>query len=164
MLLMEQLGERRNRATIQFFGTDIGDKAIEHARAGVYPESSMPDVSPERQRRFFNKIEGGFQIAKSLRDLCVFARHDLAKDPPFSRLDLISCRNVLIYLGPVLQKRVVEIFHYALKPDGHLLLGKSESLSGYSNLFSMEDSKHKILLPQAVYSSSARRRGSSEAR
>ena len=104
----------------------------------------MADVSPERQRRFFNKVEGGFQIVKSLRDLCVFARHDLAKDPPFSRLDLISCRNVLIYLGSVLQKRVVEVFHYALKPDGHLLLGKSESLSAYSNLFTIEDSKHKI--------------------
>ena len=104
----------------------------------------MTDVSPERQRRFFNKVEGGLQVAKSLRDLCIFARHDLTKDPPFSKLDLISCRNVLIYMGPVLQKRVVEIFHYALKPGGHLMLGKSESLGGHSNLFSVDDSKHKI--------------------
>ena len=144
MLLVEQLGERRNRATIQFFGTDISDSAIEQARAGVYPESSLSDVSPERQRRFFNRVEKGFQIAKSLRDLCVFARHNVTRDPPFSKLDLISCRNVLIYMGLVLQKRTMEIFHYALKPDGHLMLGKSESLSGYSNLFSVDDSKHKI--------------------
>ena len=143
-MLVEQLGERRDRAMIQFFGTDISERAIEQARAGVYAEASIADVSTERQRRFFNKVEGGFQVAKSLRDLCVFARHDLARDPPFSKLDLISCRNVLIYMGPVLQKRLVEIFHYALKPAGHLLLGKSESLIGYSNLFSMEDSKHKI--------------------
>ena len=144
MLLVEQLGERRNQSTVQIFGTDISDRAIEQARAGIYPESSMAGVSRERQRRFFSRVEGGFQIVKSLRDVCVFARHDLAKDPPFSKLDLISCRNVLIYMGPVLQKRVIETFHYALKPNGHLLLGKSESLSSYSNLFSVEDTKHKF--------------------
>ena len=144
MLLFEQLGERRNHGVVQIFGTDISDQAIAQARSGIYSESSLSSVSRERQRRFFSKVEGGFQIAKSLRDICVFARHDLAKDPPFSKLDLISCRNVLIYLGPVLQKRVIETFHYALKPDGHLLLGRSESLSSYSNLFSAEDSKHRL--------------------
>jgi two-component system CheB/CheR fusion protein len=144
MLLFEQAGEWRNQAVVQIFGTDISDRAIEQARSGIYPESSLSAVSRERQKRFFTSVEGGFQIAKSLRDVCVFARHDLAKDPPFSRLDLISCRNVLIYMGPVLQKRVIETFHYALKPGGHLLLGRSESLSAYSNLFSLEDSKHKV--------------------
>jgi len=144
MLLFEQAGESRNQAAVQIFGTDISERAIEQARSGIYPESSLAGVSRERQKRFFNKVEGGFQIAKSLRDVCVFARHDLAKDPPFSRLDLISCRNVLIYMGPVLQKRVIETFHYALKPDGHLLLGRSESLSSYSNLFSLRDNKHKV--------------------
>ncbi len=137
---------------MQIFGTDISDRAIEQARSGIYGESSMADVTQERQRRFFSRVEGGYQIAKALRDVCVFARHDLAKDPPFSKLDLISCRNVLIYMGPVLQKRVIETFHYALKPDGHLLLGKSESLSLFSNLFSMEDTKHKIFSRRAFSS------------
>ena len=144
MLLFEQLGDRRSQATIQFFGTDISDRAIERARSGIYADASMAEVSPERQGRFFSKAEAGFQVAKLLRDVCVFARHDLAKDPPFSNLNLISCRNVLIYMGTILQKRAIEAFHYALKPDGHLLLGKSESLSMYSHLFSVEDSKHKI--------------------
>ena len=144
MLLFEQLGDRRGHNTIQIFGTDISDRAIDRARAGIYSESSLAEVSRERQRRFFNRVEGGFQIAKPLRDVCVFARHDLAKDPPFSRLDLISCRNVLIYMGPVLQTRVIETFHYALKPDGHLLLGRSESLNAYSNLFAVEDSRHRV--------------------
>ena len=144
MLLAEQAGERHSKDTIQIFGTDISDRAIEQARSGIYGESSIADLTRERQRRFFSRVEGGYQIAKALRDVCVFARHDLAKDPPFSKLDLISCRNVLIYMGPVLQKRVIETFHYALKPDGHLLLGKSESLSLFSNLFTVEDTKHKI--------------------
>ncbi len=144
MLLVEQIADRRSQFTLQIFGTDISDRAIEHARAGIYAESSMVEVSVERQKRFFGRTDGGFQIAKPLRDICIFARHDLARDPPFSNLDLISCRNVLIYMGPVLQKRVAEAFHYALRPEGHLLLGRSESLSSYSHLFSAEDSRHKI--------------------
>ncbi len=148
MLLAEQLGERRSRAAIQIFGTDISERAIEQARSGIYLEAGMADVAEERQLRFFGRVEGGFQVLKSLRDLCVFARHDLAKDPPFSRLDLISCRNVLIYMGSTLQRKVIETFHYALKPGGCLFVGRSESLSAYSNLFSLEDSKHKIFSRQ----------------
>jgi two-component system, chemotaxis family, CheB/CheR fusion protein len=144
MLLIEQLGKHNSQAKIQIFGTDIRDKAIEQARAGIYPESSMVYVSQERQRCFFSKVVGGNQIAKSIRDVCVFARHDVTKDPPFSKMNLISCRNVLIYMGAVLQKRVIETFHYALKPNGFLLLGKSESLNAYTHLFSIEDPKHKI--------------------
>ena len=145
MLLFEQLGQRRTEAAIQIFGTDISETSIGRARAGIYSPSNMEGVSAERQRRFFTRINGNSQIIKAIRDLCVFARHDLAKDPPFSRLDLISCRNVLIYMEPPLQKKIVEAFYYALKPDGHLWLGKSESLSAYSNLFRVEDAKHKIL-------------------
>ena len=128
MVLLECLGDRVSSVPIQIFGTDISEVSIEKARAGVYSESSLGEVSQERLRRFFVKVEGGFQIAKSLREMCVFARQDLAQDPPFSRLDLISCRNVLIYMGPVLQKKVMGIFHYALKPTGFLMLGKSESI------------------------------------
>ena len=144
MLLIEELGARPTQTRIQIFGTDISERAIEHARTGIYPEASMATVSAERRRRFFLRVESGYQIAKFVRDLCVFARHDVTKDPPFSKLDLISCRNVLIYLGPVLQKRVAETFHYALKPSGYLLLGKSESLNAHSNLFAMEDPRLKI--------------------
>ena len=149
MLLAEQTGERHSKDAIQIFGTDISDRAIEQARSGIYGESSIADVTRERQRRFFSRVEGGYQIAKALRDVCVFARHDLAKDPPFSKLDLISCRNVLIYMGPVLQKRVIETFHYALKPDGHLLLGKSESLSNAAT-FPMSSSASRSRIASRV--------------
>jgi two-component system CheB/CheR fusion protein len=142
--LLEYLGEKASETRIQIFGTDVSTHNIERARAGIYPEASVLDISPQRLRRFFTKADRGYQIAKSIRDMCIFARHDLAKDPPFSRLDLVSCRNVLIYLGPVLQKRVMNVFHYALKPGGYLLLGKSETISTYSNLFTLEDKRHKI--------------------
>src|SRR5207237_870783 len=129
---------------VQIFGTDISDSAIDRARSGIYPESAVTDVSPERLRRFFTRLDGGVRVAQALRDCCIFARQDLTKDPPFSKLDMISCRNVLIYLGAVLQRRIVSIFHYALRADGILLLGSSEAVSGYSDLFAVVDRKHKI--------------------
>jgi two-component system CheB/CheR fusion protein len=144
MVLLECLGDRAGSTPIQIFGTDISEMSIQKARAGVYSESSLGEVSQERLRRFFVKTAGGFQIAKSLRELCVFARQDLAQDPPFSRLDLISCRNVLIYMGPGLQKRVMAIFHYALRPNGFLMQGKSESMSGFADLFTVIDREHRI--------------------
>jgi two-component system, chemotaxis family, CheB/CheR fusion protein len=144
MVLLECLGDRVSSVPIQIFGTDISEMAIEKARAGVYSESSVAEVSPERLRRFFVKVDGGYQIAKSLREMCVFARQDLAQDPPFSRLDLVSCRNVLIYMGPVLHKKVMGTFHYALKPTGFLMLGKSESMSAFTDLFRVVDREHKI--------------------
>ena len=144
MVLLECLGDRVTSVPIQIFGTDISEVSIEKARAGVYGESSLGEVSAERLRRFFVKVESGFQIVKSLREMCVFARQDLGQDPPFSRLDLISCRNVLIYMGPVLQKKVMAIFHYALKPTGFLMQGKSESISGFTDLFTVIDREHKI--------------------
>jgi two-component system CheB/CheR fusion protein len=101
-------------------------------------------------KRFFVKTDLGYQIHKFVRELCVFAPHDLAKDPPFSRLDLISCRNVLIYMGPALQKRVLSVFQYALKPGGLLFLGNSESISNYSDAFKAEDRKHRIFVPTPV--------------
>ena len=144
MLLLEAFGKKTSQTGLQIFGTDVSDRAVDQARAGIYPESAMAQVSPARRKRFFVKVEGGFQIAKAVREICIFARHDLTRDPPFSKLDLISCRNVLIYMGPVLQKRIVETLHYALKPAGYLMLGKSETLGGYTSLFSLEDRKNKI--------------------
>src|SRR5581483_8075413 len=111
---------------------------IRKARAAFYSESGVAGVSPERLRRFFVKVDGGYQIVKSLRELCVFARHDVTKDPPFSHLDLISCRNVLIYFGAGFQKKVLNYFHYALKPTGFLVLGKSETVSAAADLFSLD--------------------------
>lgn len=144
MLILEHPGALPFETPIQIFGTDISERSIEKARAAIYAESIVSDVSPERLRRFFTKVEGGYQVAKRLRDLCVFARQNLASDPPFSRLDLISCRNVLIYLGPTLQKTIIATFHYALKSTGFLLLGSSETIRDYANLFTLLDKRHKF--------------------
>lgn len=146
ILLLEEFGEQTGRNKIQIFGTDIQERAIEQARAGIYTEAAVAGVSAARLKRFFVKSDHGYQIQKFVRDLCIFARHDLAKDPPFSRLDLISCRNVLIYMGQALQKRILSIFQYALKPGGLLFLGNSESISGDSDAFTVEDQKHRIFL------------------
>jgi len=143
--LLEFLGDRKASIPIQLFGTDLSQLGIEKARAGTYPESIAADVSSERLRRFFVKVEAGYRIAKTIRDMCVFARQNLLQDPPFSRIDIISCRNVLIYFGPVLQKRVMPIFHYALKPRAFLILGRSEGVIGTaSDLFELMDRKYKI--------------------
>ena len=141
--LLEQMRELAPQARIQIFGTDVSNQNIDIARSGIYPETTVATIEPERVRRFFIKTENGYQVSKQLRDMCIFARHDLGKDPPFSKLDLISCRNVLIYLGSALQKRAIAIFHYALKPEGYLVLGGSESIS-LPNLFDVEDSQNKI--------------------
>ena len=148
--LVEFLGDQAANVQIQIFATDIEDGVIDKARQGIYPEAIAADVSPERLRRFFVKVPGGYQVSKTIRGMCVFARQNLIKDPPFSRMDLISCRNVLIYFGPVLQKKVIPIFHFALKPTGFLLLGKSEALSAYPELFTLVDKKLKIFLKKAA--------------
>ena len=142
--LQEYLGETASQTGVQVFGTDVSDPNIQKARTGIYTDAAVEGVSAERLRRFFLKMEGGYQVSKALREMCIFARHDLTRDPPFSRMDLISCRNVLIYLTPVLQRRVLEYLHYALKPDGFLILGKSEGASAAASLFSLEDRKASI--------------------
>jgi two-component system, chemotaxis family, CheB/CheR fusion protein len=129
---------------IQIFATDISETCLERARSGTYPKASVANISPERLKRFFVHTDGGFQVNKSIRDMCIFARQNLVKDPPFSNLDLVSCRNLLIYLGPVLQRRVIPTLHYALKPDGYLMLGDAESLAGFGDHFSLVDKKDKI--------------------
>ncbi|MEG4092210.1 chemotaxis protein CheB [Microcoleus sp. Pol12B4] len=143
--LLEFLGDRAIQPPIQIFATDIGEQAIGKARSGVYSENQMVDVSPERRTRFFiAEARGSYRISKAVRELCVFARQDLGSDPPFSNIDLVSCRNVLIYLGESLQKKVMPIFHYSLKPTGFLLLGTSESTGEFSYLFTSVEKKSKI--------------------
>jgi two-component system CheB/CheR fusion protein len=144
--LVEHIGEVGLNPPIQIFATDVNEAAIEKARIGIYPENAFADVSPERRKRFFTRLDGGYQVSKALRDICIFARQNIAVDPPFSNLDLLSCRNLLIYLEPILQKRIIPLFHYALKAQGFLLLGKSESLSSYPELFSPADRNHRIFV------------------
>lgn len=111
---------------LQVFATDLNERSLDKARAGLYLKTVMQDVSPERLRRFFREEEHGYRIAKPIREMITFARQNLLSDPPFSRLDLISCRNLLIYLEPGLQQKLMHLFHYALKPEGVLFLGASE--------------------------------------
>ncbi len=138
---------RENKGThhkIQVFATDIDTGAIDIARAGTYPESITVDVSPERLTRFFVKRSGAYKIKDDIREMVVFAVQDLIKDPPFSKLDLIACRNVLIYMGSALQKKVLSLFHYALCPGGVLFLGASETVGDASDMYSVVDKKWKI--------------------
>jgi two-component system CheB/CheR fusion protein len=130
--------------TIQIFATDISEGALDRARTGIYTEAAVAEISPERLKRFFVRQDGGYQVNKSVRDMCIFARQNLVKDPPFSNLDLVSCRNVLIYLGPILQRRVIPTLHYSLKPGGYLMLGEAEGLGGFGDHFALADKKDKI--------------------
>ncbi|MBD2778419.1 chemotaxis protein CheB [Iningainema tapete] len=142
--LLEFIGDQVSHLPIQIYATDISETAIEYARNGIYTLSQVANVTPERLYRFFIQVEGGYQISKSVRELCVFARQNLIGDPPFSRLDLVSCRNVLIYLGTALQKKLLPIFHYGLKPTGFLMLGTSETVGDFVDLFTLCDKKNKI--------------------
>ena len=142
--ILEYMRQTGVETSVQLFGTDLSDIALEQARAGIYPVSIEADVSPERLRRFFVPSNGMYQIARSVRDMCIFARQNVTKDPPFSKLDLITCRNVLIYLGQTLQSKVMPLFHYALKPTGYLVLGASETVGNATELFAPVDRQHKI--------------------
>jgi two-component system CheB/CheR fusion protein len=142
--LLEFLGDQARTTPIQIFATDVSESAIEHARIGRYAEGITADLSPERLRRYFTKTDGSYRVTKQVRDLCVFARQDLTRDPPFSKLDLILCRNVLIYMNASLQRKLMSVFHYALKPSGYLMLGHSETIGGHSDLFAIAEKKHRI--------------------
>ncbi|MBE9046333.1 PAS domain-containing protein [Pleurocapsales cyanobacterium LEGE 10410] len=142
--LLQFLAEQPTKPTIQIFGTDLSETAIQKARKGIYQENQIAGLSSELLRRFFVRVEKGYQISQQIREMCIFARHDLSSDPPFSSLDLISCRNVLIYFASSLQKRVLPLFHYSLKPTGFLLLGASESVGKASDLFVAVDDKSRI--------------------
>jgi len=142
--LQEQLGDKAAAMKIQIFATDISETAIAKARTGIYRPTELDGVSPSRLQQFFTKLDGNFQVSKTIRDMCVFAQHNLMKDPPFSKIDLVSCRNVMIYLEPVLQKRALTTFHYSLNEDGYLLLGKSETIGANTDIFSAYNSGEKI--------------------
>jgi two-component system CheB/CheR fusion protein len=142
--LLEFLADQAVKPPIQIYATDVSETVIEKARNGIYTPSQVADVSPEHLQRFFVQVEGGYQICKAVRQLCVFARQNLISDPPFSKLDLITCRNVLIYLGTPLQKKLLPIFHYGLKSTGFLMLGTSETVGDFLDLFVLVDKKNKI--------------------
>ena len=146
ILLLERMEQLKQSYTLQVFATDIDDRAIATARASVYPASIAADITPERLARFFTAEADGctYRIHKSIRDLLIFSEQDVIKDPPFSKLDLISCRNLLIYLGADLQKRLIPVFHYALNPGGRLFLGTSEGIGEFSELFAVLDRKAKL--------------------
>ncbi|HEY0610304.1 MAG TPA: CheR family methyltransferase [Chitinophaga sp.] len=146
MLLMEVLGDRANTTPIQIFATDISETAISKARLGIYSKSDVHNISPRRLQRFFVKKDGTYRIVKNIRELCVFATHNIFKDPPFSRLDLASCCNLLIYLDNNLQKKIIATFYYSLNNNGYLVLGKSETVGSSSYLFLQQDKKLKVYL------------------
>jgi two-component system CheB/CheR fusion protein len=149
--LVEFFDQNRNHRPAQIFASDISEKGITKARAGVYPENIVQDVSPERLRRFFMKVDGQYQVAKSIRDMVVFARQNMVMDPPFSNLDLITCRNVLIYLGAILQRKVLPVFHYSLRATGFLMLGSSETVGGATEMFSILDKRFRIYAKKQSY-------------
>jgi two-component system CheB/CheR fusion protein len=146
ILLLEYLGDGLLDTGIQIFATDLSDVAITRARTGIYSHNIEEDVSPERLRRFFVREDRGYRVTRRVRDICVFAKHNLVRDPPFSQLDLITCRNVLIYFDAALQERAIKAFHYGLKPNGLLLLGKAESAAPQH--FLPLDRRHKVFRPQ----------------
>ncbi len=142
--LLEYLKGSPSIPTIQMFGSDISEWALTKARAGCYSTTATTEVPPDRLARYFTKEPFGYRIIKPVRDLCVFAKHDVTVDVPFSKIDLISCRNLLIYLAPVLQTKVFHTFHFAMKPGGMLLLGSAESVGRSSDLFGTVDEKKRI--------------------
>lgn len=148
--LLEYLGAREDHFPIKILATDLNDAALEKARAGVYLDNIEVDVSAERLRRFFSRTDGHYVISKAIRELCVFSHHNLASDPPFSHIDLVSCRNLLIYMDQSLQKRVIPILHYSLNVNSFLFLGSSESVGPFTELFQSVDAKHRIFQKKPV--------------
>jgi two-component system CheB/CheR fusion protein len=142
--LMEYLADKTQDIKIQIFATDISEKSIAKARSGLYSKKEVASISNQRLDKFFSRINGDYQISKPIRDLCVFACHNFLKDPPFAKVDLISCRNVLIYMETFLQKKALTTFHYALKENGFLLLGKSETTTPAGDLFNVFNSRDKL--------------------
>jgi two-component system CheB/CheR fusion protein len=146
--LLEFLASTGAVVPIQLFGTDISEPAIKKARRGIYSKAEVADLNPSQLKTYFSEIHDGYQVKKTVRELCVFARQDFTHDPPFSRLDLISCRNVLIYFGASLQKKVLPLFHYSLQPGGFLLLGASESIGTFDDLFFTVNKRNRIFAKQ----------------
>ncbi|TIQ63825.1 MAG: PAS domain-containing protein [Mesorhizobium sp.] len=144
MLLRENAPRGAASPKLQIFATDIDERALEVARAGRYPAAIATDVTPKRLKKFFSREDGTYRVATDLREMCLFSAHNLLRDPPFSKLDLISCRNLLIYIGPELQEKIIPIFHYALRKDGYLFLGSSENVTRHGGLFATIDKASRI--------------------
>ncbi|WP_290871341.1 CheR family methyltransferase [Aquabacterium sp.] len=150
ILVAEALGERLASVPVRLFATDIDQNAIAHARAGLYPPAVLEALPPELAQRYFVPDENGVRPAKFIRDLCVFAQHDLLSQPPFVHLDLISCRNVMIYFQGDIQAEILAKFHHALRPLAWLLLGQSESVGGQDGLYEAQEKQHKLFRRRAV--------------
>ncbi|HEU4888258.1 MAG TPA: CheR family methyltransferase, partial [Thermoanaerobaculia bacterium] len=150
MAFVEAADKAPRMRKLQVFATDLNDVLLDKARHGLYAKTLAQDLSTERLRRFFVEEEGGYRVNKSLREMVVFARQNVIADPPFSRMDVISCRNLLIYFDAGLQKKIFPVFHYALKPGGFLYLGASESIGGFTDLFEPVHKKHKIYAKKAA--------------
>lgn len=161
ILMREHMDTLKAVPRVQIFATDIDDTVLLVARAARYPEALLDGISVDRRRRFFTEDGGTYVVSKEVRDLCIFSPHSVIRDPPFSRIDLVSCRNLLIYFGAEVQNQVVPIFHYALKPGGYLFLGTSENVGEFDDLFAAVDKKQRIFqmrdhglvkrLPVAMY-------------
>src|SRR5437763_2694120 len=150
MLLCEYAGRLEQPPSIQVFATDLDDQAVHEARDGLYPATIEADVSQERLRRFFNRDQGRYRVKKELREKVLFASHDVLRDAPFSRIDLITCRNLLIYLNSKAQEQVFDLAHFALRPGGLLFIGGSEMPAGVNAFFSALDTKHRLYVRRAV--------------
>ena len=155
MEIVEALDEKNLNLTVQVFASDLSEAMINKARLGVYSTSEVAEVPPEIFKKYFSNIDGSYRISKRIRDLCVFATHNIAKDPPFSRIDLMSCCNLLIYLNNHLQKKLMATFHYALSNHGYLMLGKSETIGTATSLFVQVDKKLKVYAKKKEPSSRA---------
>jgi two-component system, chemotaxis family, CheB/CheR fusion protein len=142
--ILEYLGDKAFNTPVQIFATDLNEKAVERARTGIYIKNALQNMSAARLKKFFIPLEGHYQVVKSIREMIVYAPHNLLKDPPFSRMDIISCQNVLIYLEAHAQNKIMNAFHYALKPTGYLLLGRSETIGAATNLFEVVNKENKI--------------------
>lgn len=144
ILLREHMDTLTEPPRVQIFATDIGEPALTIARAARYPAALLESVSPERCKRFFLEDGASYVVSKDVRELCIFSPHSVIRDPPFSRMDLISCRNLLIYFGIETQNRVIPLFHYALRPDGYLFLGLAENVSNFNDLFAPLEEHHRL--------------------
>jgi two-component system CheB/CheR fusion protein len=142
--LTEYLESKKISMPVQIFATDLDEKAITRARVGMYSRNAVAEISSSRLEKYFQRIDGHYQIDKSVRDMCVFSVHNLMKDPPFSRIDLVSCQNVLIYIEASPQRKILQAFHYALKPSGFLMLGKSETVGNAADLFEVISNDVKL--------------------
>lgn len=144
MLVRDWLQTTGQERDVQIFATDLDERALNVARKGIYPAAMVEPLGPERMARYFTKVGARYQVNKSVRQMIVFSPHNLIADPPFSRMDLIACRNVMIYLGPHLQKKLISVFHYALRDSGYLFLGSSEAVTGHGDLFRVVDSRARL--------------------